>query len=341
MMDEGYTQPSFKWGQSQKLLEGAKAAGFDPDAILSAVGIDLEYQSPADSDILTEEWVNLIRHLMRLLDDEMLGFGHKPRPLSATWLRGLLCIQADTLGEAIKRNIEFDNLLDNSFKLNLLDSGDQVELQLSRIEGQPLVDNFAVDIEISTRHRFLGWLINERLSLTMARLDYSSNQSYYHEMFYGAPVLFDADCSGLRFDSRYLNRPVVQNETSLGTYLIQHPAEMTHHMSAGGALSVAVYNKILEYLSVNNMPPGIDYIADQLGFKSQTLRRRLREEGSCYFDLKTRVRRDNATHLLGHSDLSVEEIGARAGYSTSGAFIRAFKAWTGMTPFQFRNSLAK
>jgi AraC-like DNA-binding protein len=51
------------------------------------------------------------------------------------------------------------------------------------------------------------------------------------------------------------------------------------------------------------------------------------------------MRRDTALHFLGKQGLSIEEISHRAGFSESSAFIRAFKGWTGVTPYTYRKGL--
>jgi AraC-like DNA-binding protein len=51
------------------------------------------------------------------------------------------------------------------------------------------------------------------------------------------------------------------------------------------------------------------------------------------------MRRDYALHLLGKRGLSIEEIAYRTGFSESSAFIRAFKTWTGVTPYTYRKGL--
>jgi AraC-like DNA-binding protein len=85
--------------------------------------------------------------------------------------------------------------------------------------------------------------------------------------------------------------------------------------------------------------PELNDVAKTLEVHPQTLRRRLSSEGTTFKDIKTQVRRDTALHFLGKQGLSIEEIAHRAGFSESSAFIRAFKGWTGVTPYTYRKGL--
>ena len=85
--------------------------------------------------------------------------------------------------------------------------------------------------------------------------------------------------------------------------------------------------------------PELGSVAASLGIHPQTLRRRLSAEGTTFKEIKNGVRRDTALHYLGKQGLSIEEIAHRAGFSESSAFIRAFKGWTGVTPYTYRKGL--
>ena len=87
-----------------------------------------------------------------------------------------------------------------------------------------------------------------------------------------------------------------------------------------------------------HMPELADVAAD-LDVHPQTLRRRLTAEGTTFKDIKNQLRRDTALYFLGKKSLSIEEIAHRAGFSESSAFIRAFKGWTGVTPYSYRKGL--
>ncbi len=85
--------------------------------------------------------------------------------------------------------------------------------------------------------------------------------------------------------------------------------------------------------------PELNDVASALEVHPQTLRRRLAAEGTTFKDIKNQVRRDTALHFLGKQGISIEEISYRAGFSESSAFIRAFKGWTGVTPYTYRKGL--
>jgi AraC-like DNA-binding protein len=80
-------------------------------------------------------------------------------------------------------------------------------------------------------------------------------------------------------------------------------------------------------------------VAQALDVHPQTLRRRLSGEGITFKEIKNQLRRDTALHLLGKQGVSIEEIAYRSGFSESSAFIRAFKGWTGVTPYTYRKGL--
>ena len=88
-----------------------------------------------------------------------------------------------------------------------------------------------------------------------------------------------------------------------------------------------------------NAPQELNAVADELQIHPQTLRRRLDAEGTSFSEIRAFMRRDFALHLLGKQGLSIEEIAYRTGFSESSAFIRAFKTWTGVTPYTYRKGL--
>lgn len=81
---------------------------------------------------------------------------------------------------------------------------------------------------------------------------------------------------------------------------------------------------------------GIERMAEALGLHPRTLQRRLQEDGQGYAELQGRARFHKATEWLQGSELSIEAISERLGFSDRRSFTRAFTRWAGMSPSGFR-----
>jgi AraC-like DNA-binding protein len=82
--------------------------------------------------------------------------------------------------------------------------------------------------------------------------------------------------------------------------------------------------------------PTLEQVARTLHVSPRTLKRRLAERGTSFSELLDELRRDRALLLLRSSDVSLDAVAERLGYSDVANFTRAFRRWTGTTPGAFR-----
>ncbi len=82
-------------------------------------------------------------------------------------------------------------------------------------------------------------------------------------------------------------------------------------------------------------------IARRLKVSKDRLKRTIYKHGWSYSRLREHVQYQVCTGLLERSDLSIEEICARTGYSEISCFYRAFRRWTGDTPGAYRESVRR
>lgn len=93
-----------------------------------------------------------------------------------------------------------------------------------------------------------------------------------------------------------------------------------------------------------SLPDGdlrVQAIARRLGMSARTLARRLHAEGQSYQQVLDEERAEQAKRDLAGGALSVREVAERVGFGNLSAFHRAFKAWTGCTPAEFRDRFAE
>jgi AraC-like DNA-binding protein len=83
----------------------------------------------------------------------------------------------------------------------------------------------------------------------------------------------------------------------------------------------------------------LEEVAGRLSVSTRTLKRRLAEEGTDFSSLLDAQRRERALLLLKSSELSIEAVADRVGYSDVANFTRAFRRWAdGLTPSAYRKA---
>ena len=83
--------------------------------------------------------------------------------------------------------------------------------------------------------------------------------------------------------------------------------------------------------------PTLQSMAQTLHISERTLNRRLQNEGMCFRDLRAEVLAGWARRYLTETNDSVESVAASLGFVEASNFRRAFKAWEGCSPNQFRD----
>jgi len=93
-------------------------------------------------------------------------------------------------------------------------------------------------------------------------------------------------------------------------------------------------------LAVRTLLPGgyptLKGVAGALGLSKRTLQRRLADAGLTHTGLVTEVRHDLALELLARPGVSIKQVARRTGFANPSGFSRAFSAWTGMSPRDYR-----
>jgi AraC-like DNA-binding protein len=84
--------------------------------------------------------------------------------------------------------------------------------------------------------------------------------------------------------------------------------------------------------------PGIGDVAREMRLSTRTLQRRLTEEGATFLQMMEEARRELARHYLLHSTLEPNQTAYLLGYEDANSFFRAFHAWEGTSPGQWRAS---
>jgi AraC-like DNA-binding protein len=101
-----------------------------------------------------------------------------------------------------------------------------------------------------------------------------------------------------------------------------------------------ISNKVKDFLFENFIHNKIKQtdVAKHLNFGNRNLQKKLQEEGVSYTELLDACRRKQAFELIFDEKLPLIELSLLLGYSEQSNFTRAFKRWSGSTPYRYRNN---
>ena len=323
------------WAYVEMMLEGASCQGFDPELLLQAARVSASLQG---KPFEVTDYVRLMRVVTTTMDDEMMGLLHRPQRLGYFALACSHASQAQSLLEAQLRLVSALSLIDNSLQFQQNRHGGVVRLQVLR-QGDLVVRNERVlELTLMLLHRFLSWLSGDELLLQSVTFDGATpeHRAVHTQWFSVASISYNASSSGLNYSLASLQQPVVRSEAEAAAWARRTPLDALLPSRVISGVGQQVASWLAVQLRQNGELPSMQKAAAAHGLSTHTLRRRLHAHGSDYLQLRNQVRRDQAIKLLNTTEHSVECIANKLGFSEASAFVRAFRAWTGLTPRRYR-----
>lgn len=157
-----------------------------------------------------------------------------------------------------------------------------------------------------------------------------------HEAYFGCPMVFGSDRSGLLISTAGLQNPNRLGDQGITQFLIGHLERELSQLAPEASLRERLRDVIARSLSEGL--PRMEDVARRLGMSVRSLHRRLAEDGLSFQTLSEETRRDLAEGLLRDERYALSEIAFLTGFAEQSSFTRAFKRWNGMTPAHFRKS---
>ena len=157
-----------------------------------------------------------------------------------------------------------------------------------------------------------------------------------YERYFGRPVAFHAPRNALHGDARWLDSPLP------GSLPQAHARaeEAIHRQVLGDGLAPSLLVQAEQLLSQRTalFSEGLGGLAAALRMHPRTLQRRLLAAGSSYAALVTRLRHRQACAMLRDTELDIDSIALKLGFSERRSFTLAFRQWQGRTPSDYRRA---
>jgi AraC-like DNA-binding protein len=308
--------------------------GRDPAAALRESRIPPGMLADPSARITARQMEAISAHAMQELDDEALGWFSRRLPWGTL---GMLCrasLTAPDLGVALRRWFRHHRLVTDDLAIALEVEGGVATVALREGRDFGPLREFCLLSNLRFVHGYACWAVDSRISLLGVTFPFPrpAHGAVYPLLFPG-PVAFDAPRASFRFDARYLELPQKRDDAAMRA-MLQRALPLTVLQYRRDRLVVEQIRRVLgdDLLRVR----GADEVARRLHVSTRSLYRHLRHEGATLQGIKDEVRRERAVRLLGQTREPVKSVARAAGFGSEKSFARAFKAWTGRSPRDFR-----
>ncbi|WP_302172437.1 AraC family transcriptional regulator [uncultured Hydrogenophaga sp.] len=308
--------------------------GIDPAAALATAQIDPGRLEDPSARITAAQMERVSEAAMRELDDEALGCFARPLPWGSYGMLARASLSAPTLGLALKRWCRHHGLIAPDATLTLSRQDQEARLTLTLHREPDPMDELCVVSVLRNIHGLASWYADSRIPLRQVQLPYPAppHVAAYGALF-DAPVLFDASAGALEFHAQYLDLPVRRDEAAM-TQLLQRALPLTVRSFRRDRLLVQRVRQVLaDHPEKTHSAEGV---AALLHTSVRSLHRQLQTEGASLQSLKDEVRLQRASELLLRTSRPIKQVAEAAGFRNEKSFARAFRAWTGRTPSEWR-----
>lgn len=330
-------QPAIPISYARLLVELCSRWHVAPEELMAGTALDRQPPPASDARLSPLEYNQIVDRALRLTGEPALGyhFGLHLK-LSAHGFLGYAVMTSATLGEAIQLVEKYFTTRSGALRFHSFVEGDTAVVQIDSTVD--VAAPFAFPFE-----SLLVGLCHAGAYITGDSVTNAEVWIHYPEPAYYArcadllpcPVRYDMPVNQLRFPATLLQRPLLMADAT-ASELAREQCERELAALSSQPLVSRVRALLSEDLA--NMPD-LDVVAGRCCMSSRTLKRKLAEHGVTFSELVATIRRDEAQLRLAEGRLSVEQIAGQLGYRDPANFTRAFKAWTGETPRQYRETV--
>lgn len=321
------------------MLQPLILRGGDPRPLLAAAGIDPDCLDDDSARVPLARYAALYNRVVAAQDDEAFGLFQAPlRPGTLEFLCRA-AITAPNLDGALDRACRFLHLLLPELAVSVTRDHRQHRASLEIRESTPLGPGrvFAYEWLLRLLHGLACWLAGRGIGLDAVDFPFPRpTHADDYALIYTANSRFDAPTLKACFADNLLDLPVRRDEAALQRFLDGAPGKITTLYRRDREMVARVRDTLREALPEL---PDLDEVARRLNLSPRTLHRRLEEEGSGFRTIKDALRRDLALARTGKTDQPFGQIAGDLGFADPSAFYRAFVAWTGASPSQYRKRL--
>lgn len=317
------------------LVHIADTYGIDAATLLAGSHIERADVDDPHKIITTLQELSIHRRFHQLIPDPCIGLElGRHFHLGAKGKLGIAAICCDNGLEALRLVMAYIELASSFLHYQVWNEGQTGYARMRELVGLNDIRRMLFDTEMSSLYTMTALIIDETRVFKELHVAYPAPAyAERYQAFFHCPVRFNAPEHMIVFDAGLLFRPLKLANPLVKKMLVQECA----HLCARLRDQTSIADKIRHEISIGQTPyPTLEQLARRINLSPRTIRRRLNADATSYKDILSDMRRSLAMDLIQSTDLSMEQIALKLGYSDVANFYHAFKGWTGCTPCSYR-----
>ncbi|OIQ87000.1 HTH-type transcriptional regulator VirS [mine drainage metagenome] len=319
----------------EAVLDSLREKGVDGRPVLERSGISPALLSLPEARVTAAHYTALLRETAKVLDDEFFGQDSRRMKIGSFSMLCHSVVHCRRLDQAVRRTLDFFNLLLDDLHGALEVSDTAVRLVVTERHPERPARILGQEALLMFTHKLACWLVNRRIPIREAAFRFPEPaQGREYALMFCPALRFGQPKTVLTFDPGMFLLPVVRGEGGLKEFLRQAPENLLVQYKDSQSQAARIQRRLRPLPPADW--PSLEVMAGELNCSLSTLRRRLEAEGQSYQLIKDRLRRDMAINLLADPERSITGIALELGFAEPSAFHRAFKKWTGARPGEYR-----
>ncbi len=317
-------------------------SGISLSEITERIGLPSDLLAKPEGYIALADYFRILAELSLIYYDETCHLSDRPMILGTTQFMLNHLKECTTLRDSMHKMAEVSNVLHGG-PYN----------QVREVDGQLMfvVDDSRFPYLLETRsflycgmecvlillHGTLSYITGSSHELTLPNISIKRepDPTARHLKYFGRRIRYQAQNYLISYDSSVGDRPIVVPEggftsKDLFVHMINLVQSPTQHYTLD-SISEQVRHILLQDAADQQQA------ASRLGMSVATMRRRLKEEGASFREIRQESLKVLALTLL-DAGLQTYDVAEKLGFSDLRSFSRAFKGWHGTTPSEYRAS---
>ncbi len=256
--------------------------------------------------------------------------------IGAYGLWGLALLSSPTIGKAIEFGIQYIAFTYTYNNVIFFNDDSRAGLKISSGQELGSLQKPMVERDFSAIYMIFKALLQTDTPLNSIRVTWNeSNQkeSALYQKLLQCPVTFGCTENEILFEHALIHHELPQKNPLTMKMCQQHLDRRLPEIKT----TDNTFSKVNQYfLRTHAFKVNIDDCANELNISTRHLSRLLSNDGHSFKGLTDQFKQTLAKRYLTQTNMRLEEIAERIGYSDAASFSHAFKRWTGNSPRQFR-----